>query len=163
MPTGWLGWDWGNVPSWVGSVLTSSSLAIAAVTYVRNAHERRRENDERTRTQAALVSSWPVNPRRWRVRNANSVAVSVQALIDDGARSDQIALSPGETRGLRLPADMEVRGAFLPLLIVDSFGRRWLRQVSGELTEITGPTPPTPASAPQEGGSVQRLVWEERS
>ena len=83
--------DWGTVPAWVGSLLTGFSLLIAAITYLRSAEERRRENAENARAQAALVSSWPVNVRRWQVRNGNTVAVSVQALIDDSHLSEPVA------------------------------------------------------------------------
>ena len=153
--TGLLGWDWGNVPSWVGSLLTGTSLGIAAVTYLRNGRERRRENDERARKQASLVSCWAVNPRRWLVRNGNDVAVSVQVLLDDDTGSEPVTLAPGETRGMRLTAGVTIRTPFPPLVIVDSFGRRWTRRETGELVESTGgrPNPSSPAF----------LTWDERS
>lgn len=149
--------EWGNVPAWVGSILTGSSLIIAAITYVRSAQERRRENAEKARAQAALVSSWPVNVRRWQVRNGNTVAVSVQALIDGDNRSEPVVLYPSETRAIRLPAGVEVGTTFLPLLIVDSFGRRWIRHGAGELVEVT---------ERDSAGSTTRqpaLTWEDRS
>src|SRR4051794_5872101 len=48
---GWLGLDWGNVPTWVGAVLTGSSLLIAANTYRRAVQDRRRE-------QASKFAAW---------------------------------------------------------------------------------------------------------
>ncbi|MCU1607341.1 MAG: hypothetical protein JWP46_3806, partial [Modestobacter sp.] len=51
MPQGWLGLDWGNVPAWTGSVLTGSSLLIAANTY-------RRAVQDRVREQASKFAVW---------------------------------------------------------------------------------------------------------
>jgi hypothetical protein len=158
-----MGLDWGNVPAWVGSILTGSSLAVAAITYVRSAEERRRENAENARAQAALVSSWPVNLRRWQVRNGNTVAVSVQARIDDDHRSEPVVLYPSETRALRLPSGVEVRTTFLPLLIVDSFGRRWIRHGDGELAEVRDREPKGSPTSPRSSGRPETPTWEDRS
>jgi hypothetical protein len=51
MPHGWLGLDWGNVPAWTGSVLTGSSLLIAANTY-------RLSVRDRVRQQASKIAAW---------------------------------------------------------------------------------------------------------
>jgi hypothetical protein len=51
MPSGWLGLDWGNVPSWVGSTLTSVSIFVAARAYARNVHDKEV-------TQASKISAW---------------------------------------------------------------------------------------------------------
>src|SRR3954447_4179578 len=48
--SGW-GLDWGNVPAWVGAVLTSTSLLVAALTY-------RRSVDDKERDQASNVAAW---------------------------------------------------------------------------------------------------------
>jgi len=147
--------DWGNVPAWVGSLLTGFSLTIAAISYVRNGQERRKENAERAREQAALVSCWAVNPRRWSVKNGNGVAVSVRVVVDAETWSAPVVFAPGETRGLRVPSDVEIGTLFLPQEIVDSFGRRWERLGSGELRETAGvAVSPRPAA---------RLIWEERT
>jgi hypothetical protein len=128
---------------------------IAAISYVRNSQERRKENAERSREQAALVSSWATNPRRWSVKNGNSVAISVRVVVDAETWSTPVALSPGEIRGLRMSSDTEIGTLFLPLEIVDSFGRRWERLGSGELRETDGvEVSPRPAA---------RLSWEERT
>src|SRR5262245_48009031 len=49
--SGWLGLDWGNVPAWVGSLLTGTSLLVAALTFRRAVGEARRD-------QVSKVSAW---------------------------------------------------------------------------------------------------------
>lgn len=49
--SGWLGLQWGDVPAWVGSILTGVALLIAANTY-------RKSVLESTRTQASMVTVW---------------------------------------------------------------------------------------------------------
>lgn len=49
--TGWLGLDWGDVPTWVGSVSTGAALLIAAVSYRRSVHYGER-------SQANKVTVW---------------------------------------------------------------------------------------------------------
>ncbi|GAA4687334.1 hypothetical protein [Phytohabitans rumicis] len=147
MADGWLGLDWGNVPAWVGSVMTGSSLMIAAFTYRRSVAERAREQRDRERAQAAKVSAWVVNSRQAQIRNGNDVAVVIQAFFSEGsllAAADQVSFAPGQTRILRLPhdyerlADRSGRLALIPaLVIVDSSGRSWLRTGQGGLEALT--------------------------
>ncbi|MET7478776.1 hypothetical protein ABZT17_31050 [Streptomyces sp. NPDC005648] len=49
--SGWLGWDWGNVPAWVGAVLTSGSLIVASFTFWRSRRDQKREH-------ASKVAAW---------------------------------------------------------------------------------------------------------
>jgi hypothetical protein len=51
MASGWMGLDWGNVPTWIGTVVTSTSVAIAAISYRRSVHDKER-------SQASLVAGW---------------------------------------------------------------------------------------------------------
>jgi hypothetical protein len=51
MTSGWLGLDWGNVPAWIGSTLTSGSLLIAATSY-------RRSVKDKEYDQASKIASW---------------------------------------------------------------------------------------------------------
>ncbi|BBH69327.1 hypothetical protein ACTI_60120 [Actinoplanes sp. OR16] len=162
MPTGWLGLDWGNVPSWVGSLLTGSSLGLAAVTYYRSGGDRRRQLDETERSGAARVTLWWVNPRKALVRNSNDVAVTVQAIIREDAgkdeRSEVLGLGPGETRGLLLSADREGKAGAVAVAIVDSYGRSWIRHADGRLDRVTsGSSDSTPGP-----GSATGLRWEPR-
>jgi hypothetical protein len=148
MPNGWLGWDWGNVPSWVGSLLTGSSLTLAAVTYARSSGDRHRAIEETERGQAARVSIWWLNPRKAMVRNGNDVAVTVRVLVGDSAASEQLGLGPDETRGLLLPDGLDGQSGAVALTIVDSHGRSWIRRADATLDRVTTasspPVPPTP-------------------
>jgi hypothetical protein len=146
----------GRVSSWVSSLLTGSSLALAAFTYFRATTDRRRTLDEAERAQAARVSLWWANPRRALVRNSNDVAVTVRAtLADDEAGSETLGLGPGETRGLLLSAELDGRSAEVALVMIDSHGRTWIRRGDGILDRITsaGSPPPEPGSG---------LRWETR-
>src|SRR4051812_18140980 len=51
MVCGWLGLDWGNVPTWIGTVVTSSSFTIAALSYRRSVLDRERD-------QARNIAAW---------------------------------------------------------------------------------------------------------
>jgi hypothetical protein len=51
MPVGWIGLDWGNVPGWVGTVVTSTSVTIAALSYRRSVFDRQRQ-------QASFIAAW---------------------------------------------------------------------------------------------------------
>ncbi|WP_164842347.1 hypothetical protein [Actinoplanes solisilvae] len=154
MPTGWLNWDWGNVPSWVGSVLTGSSLGLAAVTYYRARGDRRRELDDAERAQAAHVTLWWVNPRKALVRNSNDVAVTVRAFVPGHpATTGRLGLGPGETRALQLPVELEGRSGDVALEVGDSYGRSWVRHADGGLERVTTGTATAEPSA---------LRWTER-
>jgi hypothetical protein len=51
MTSGWLGLDWGNVPAWIGTIVTSSSFAVAALSF-------RRSVLDKERAQASNVAAW---------------------------------------------------------------------------------------------------------
>lgn len=146
MAHGWLGLDWGNVPGWVSSALTGSSLLIAAFTYRRSVAERGREQDDRERQQASRVSIWTVNSRKALIRNGNDVAVVVRAFVDAPslfAASDRLAIAPETTRSVTLPYEFERiphpgghDAISLPLMVLDSAGRGWLRASDGTLHRL---------------------------
>ena len=148
--------EWGTVSSWVSSLLTGSSLVLAAVTYFRATKDRRRALDESERAQAGRVSLWWANPRRALVRNSNDVAVTVRAVLPDGeASSEPLGLGPGDTRELLLGFALEGRSADLSLLMIDSHGRTWIRRGDGVLEHLTNA-----GSPPSEPGSDLR--WGDR-
>jgi hypothetical protein len=144
--SGWLGGDWGSVPAWVGSVLTGTSLMIAALSYRRSVAERTREQWDRERRQAAKVSTWVVNSRRALIQNGNDMAITIQAFVDNAtllAASDRVSFAPGATRQVALPYEYERMvqesghiGPAPSLLILDSSGREWVRTETGELDSI---------------------------
>ncbi|SDM01278.1 hypothetical protein SAMN05660642_01328 [Geodermatophilus siccatus] len=49
--SGWLGLDWGNVPTWIGTIVTSSSFTVAALSY-------RRSVLDKERAQASSIAAW---------------------------------------------------------------------------------------------------------
>ena len=49
--SGWLSLDWGNVPDWVGALVTGSSEAVAAISYRGSVKAKERE-------QASKVAAW---------------------------------------------------------------------------------------------------------
>jgi len=149
MASGWLGADWGNVPAWVGTVLTSSSLLIAASTYRKSVAEKKREFDEHQREQVSKVSVWTSDGGTVKVANGNDVAVTIGAHIDLGYQileakpspfapgvSYALIADPGALaeycRANKLP-----EGHGVPTLtITDSYGRVWSRAPDGTVQPL---------------------------
>jgi len=86
MPGGWLGLDWGNVPAWIGTVVTSTSASIAALSYRRSVLDKERE-------QATKVAAWVTEVqgadgnavREMRLRNGSEASVyDLTVLFSDG-------------------------------------------------------------------------------
>jgi hypothetical protein len=128
----WLGLDWGTVPTWVGSVLTGSSLLIAALAYRRGVRER--EFD-----QARKISAWYTFERiaALHVVNHSEAAVYV---VSAGRPNDWKFLGvipPGgeETHNLADPhyfAGADYLSA-PSLFFRDAVGRYWERNERGRL------------------------------
>src|SRR6185437_3359668 len=69
--------DWGNVPAWIGSILTGSSILIAALTY-------RRSVEDRERAQAAKVTAWvDIGAEKIFLRNSSDSAVRARVFFED--------------------------------------------------------------------------------
>src|SRR5271165_1935534 len=83
MASGWVGLNWGDVPAWVGSILTGSSILIASLTYRRSVRDRRAEQLDRERAQAALISTWIESDSTLTVANASNAAVAVRVLFEN--------------------------------------------------------------------------------
>lgn len=137
---------WGDVPTWVGSVLTGSSLLIASGSYRQSVSDRRSG-------QASLVSAWlaekgePLGPGGARleedtvfVRNSSTAAVSLVVLHHDdptspgGPKGVSAWRSVGPGLTVSSPSLVSDR-QLLPsvLMFVDSSGRPWRRLRSGVL------------------------------
>lgn len=79
MTVSWSGLDWGTVPAWAGSVLTSGSILIAALAYRRNVRDKEAD-------QATNIYAWTdelcgdgKGERLLRVRNGSeSIAYSIE-------------------------------------------------------------------------------------
>jgi hypothetical protein len=146
MASGWLGLDWGNVPAWIGSVLTGSSILIASLTYRRSVEDKRREQSERERLQAANVSAWIDRPNgAMYLQNSNDVAVKARIFLEPHIEGqnlvvyEEVSIGPKQKTSNELPAwamylreDSETPS----LLIVDSAGAIWIRDSRGKLNRI---------------------------
>jgi len=78
----WLGLDWGNVPSWVGTLVTGGSATVAARGYLHSVRNKERE-------QIAQFSCWikfDVTNRRFilHVRNASHASLHRVSVIATG-------------------------------------------------------------------------------
>ncbi|MGW7261698.1 hypothetical protein [Streptomyces sp. NPDC054834] len=101
MATGWLGLDWGNVPTWVGAVVTSTSVSIAAISYRRSVHDKERG-------QASLVGAWigikenaGKQERVIRISNASDAPVYEVTVRVPGMREENLSeLLPKSTTTL---------------------------------------------------------------
>jgi hypothetical protein len=146
MASGWLGLDWGNVPAWVGSVLTGSSILIASLTYRRSVEDKRREQQDRERLQAANVSAWIDLPNgRVYLQNSNDVTIKARIFLEphiEGQSSvvfQEVPIGPKQKVHNELPGwatylreDSETPS----VLIVDSAGAIWIRDSRGKLDRI---------------------------
>lgn len=97
MATGWLGLDWGNVPTWLGAVVTSTSVSIAAISYRRSVHDKER-------AQASLVGGWVgieekagKQERVTRVSNASDAPVYEVTIRVPGTREEYLSELPPKT------------------------------------------------------------------
>ncbi|KOY53595.1 hypothetical protein [Streptomyces sp. XY332] len=153
--------DWGNVPTWVSAIITSSSFAVAARVYWEN-------RQDKIRGQAAKITvelpkrdeSDVLNIRsdRLYVRNHSDMPVfdlhlvvhtyrypggaQVEYWTDLESSTDRV--DPGEIVTLVRP--MVRRNALsLPkvmgITFVDANGRRWTRMVDGFLMDRAGHQP----------------------
>lgn len=142
MPQGWLGWDWGTVPAWVGSVLTGGSVAFASFSYFRSIGDRHEERLERERVQVSQVSTW-VGPSLGGdddvlIGNKSDAAVDVVAFYhENGQRfaSPNIGLGPGQIRGGRR-ISLLFNDRIPNLVITDSAGLVWLRTADSQLERL---------------------------
>ncbi|MEV6828208.1 hypothetical protein [Amycolatopsis sp. NPDC051102] len=101
MVAGWLGWDWGNVPAWTGTVLTSGSLATAALAYRRSVRDKERE-------QAGKIAVWtsPGEGEERRLLIANHSDLAVYSLTIKPFEAEIITLTrlePGQPEERLLP------------------------------------------------------------
>ncbi|MFI5591509.1 hypothetical protein ACIA5G_41115 [Amycolatopsis sp. NPDC051758] len=76
--SGWLGWDWGNVPAWTGSILTSGSLIVAASAF---RHSVRSKQGEQAAQVFCTVTDNGAEPGQERVVEAvNDSSISIYAI-----------------------------------------------------------------------------------
>jgi tetratricopeptide (TPR) repeat protein len=75
MPAGWLGLDWGDVPTWIGSVVTSGSVLVAALAYRRSVSDKERDQASQIGAWVALITESGKERRVVRVNNISKGAV----------------------------------------------------------------------------------------
>lgn len=158
---GWLGLNWGDVPTWIGSLVTSAAAAVAALAY-------RRSILDQEGVQASSIAAW-VGLRRGDngvqhhlllVRNGSDFPVyevSVQlprlpeplwleqvpakTIAEQDLPSEDSALGEPMVPFVNLPVRRFLRQEFVsgPLPEVefrDSTGRLWRRDKDGRLTRL---------------------------
>jgi hypothetical protein len=78
---GWLGWDWGNVPAWTGSILTSGSLLVAASAYRRSVRDRDGEQAAKVYCTITDEDTQPGGERVVRAINTSDVSVYAITIV----------------------------------------------------------------------------------
>lgn len=146
MASGWMGLNWGDVPAWVGSILTGSSILIASLTYRRSVRDRRAEQLDRERVQVAMVSTWIEQGARLTVANASNSAVKLRVIFENRLSGKpeiaygelQIGPMGGMTteRGLPVGSGKDLNYESPGLLIVDAAGAIWRRHSSGKVERL---------------------------
>ncbi|MGW1531106.1 hypothetical protein [Streptomyces aureus] len=135
---GWLGWDWGTVPAWVGTVITSGSASIAAVSYRRSIHDKERE-------QASKVAAWTsvsyerdeaertsTRVRRLYVHNSSDAPVYEVTVEPKGAKKVAVPeLQAGGLVTFEIPSGTPGRRSYAPSASV----KFWV--VSAEVGTVT--------------------------
>jgi hypothetical protein len=105
------------------------------------------------------------------VRNGNDVAVMVQVFSADAGRaaiSNRVAFAPHEIRTLRLPAHYEQELANMPdaqlglsIMIIDSYGRVWVRSPNGVVRRLS--TDERRQVVPSPVDVSAQLEWDQRA
>jgi hypothetical protein len=76
MSEGWLlQVKWGDVPAWVGSILTGTSLLIAALSYRRSVLDKEREQASKVAAWIALVEEDGQRKRVLRISNGSDASI----------------------------------------------------------------------------------------
>ncbi len=75
MSGGWLGLDWGNVPAWVSSVLTSGSVMVASFAYRKNVLDKEAEQASKVYARVDRHGTGDTATRLLRVRNGSDSAI----------------------------------------------------------------------------------------
>lgn len=131
--------DLGNVPTWIGTVITSTSLAVATTSFLRSQRDKKREH-------ASKIGAWIASEDGEyyvHVANTNS-APAYDLVVTDPDTRDQLA------KIQELPANQHVRA---PVEKVD--GSKWEPRLKlGEL-ELTVVGGELEFSAPEQGVNIE--------
>jgi hypothetical protein len=159
--------DWGNVPAWVSSILTGSSLLIAAFSYRRSVLDKERDQASKVAAWISIADADDSKKRVLRISNSSDASVyAITAKLHQGpeiyveelpAKSTSTADLPGpqvsstETRRTTLGVSLFAASfetawntELLPqepspeLQFRDAVGRWWQRMPNGQLKRQSG-------------------------
>jgi hypothetical protein len=156
MSIGWIGLDWGNVPGWVGTVVTSTSVTIAALSYRRSVFDRQRQQASFIAAWVGLVEQDGKHRRALQVSNGSDASVYEVAIRPRGKPLFLAELPAKTTSTIELLDDQGASGApivsmkFWVVQVVvreetvsaesapeiefrDAAGRMWRRDADGKL------------------------------
>jgi len=160
LAAGWLGWDWGNVPTWLGSVVTSTSVSIAALSYRRSVRDKEREQAGKVGAWVGLTLDGAEWTRTLRVTNASAGSIFevrvqpngsgevfweeipagtifTKAMIDGQETTVTRTTTTVGFFGASLTTEIEVAREVSPLIeFRDSLGRWWARTPTGHLKAV---------------------------
>lgn len=144
--------QWGDVPTWVGSVGTAGALLIAMWLLKKEVNDRRQRDSEARAAQAAQVAAWtsgrvvradPYPEMLVRIRNGSTMPIfTVNFEFSQGVRGTFVryilAMGPEETREFRILLPSYPKGETIApsLTFADAAGRRWFRDGNGKLREL---------------------------
>lgn len=164
MPSGWLGLDWGNVPTWLGATLTSGSLVVAANSYRRSVLDKERDQASKVAAWFALTEDLGIQKRVLRLRNSSDApvfdltvtvnesmivrlselpqgATPTYDLIDSAGRTvrptvRRVSISIETLLDLEVSRDTVMTNLGPALEFRDSVGRWWARDNRGNLKRM---------------------------
>lgn len=165
--SGWFGWNWGDVPSWVGALLTGTSLLIAALAYRGHVKEGERQQAGKVGAWVQLTEDGTTSPgRQLRVSNNSDGPISDLTVRVGGKeyRFNEVlphSIVPSDLPPRPPSANVKettvgvkmwfvaVEGTIreetvseepIELEFRDSVGRFWLRNSNGRLKRLYGRT-----------------------
>src|SRR6266508_2079000 len=162
MDLDWSQLDWGNVPAWAGSILTSSSLLIAALSYRRSVLDKERDQASKVAAWVVLADSSESQKRMLRVSNSRDASIyEITVRLRETPEVFLEELPAKTTTTIELPAarsssKIETSGIAVRLLFIeasvttetlsqesppelefcDALGRWWKRIPRGQLKRI---------------------------
>lgn len=155
--------DWGNVPTWIGAIVTSGALSVSAATLALHLRDRRRASAATVNAWASLANSAAPDALQAQVRNSGAepaYKIKLTFIIGgEESHSDEFDVIPPKELTTR-PASQaaidhwyrvltarQLPGTgvdrYLPrvrLAFTDSAGRRWERTEFGQLQRVRSRT-----------------------
>jgi len=146
MASGWPGLDWGSVPTWVGTIVTSTSVAIAALSYRRSVADKEREQARHVASWVGLVEEDGKLRRILRITNGSEAPVyELTAWSPDSVEIRLTELPPKATTTADLGLVNDRRPSRDPQAsIVSARIRFWFMEVEGTAVSETMSQEPAP-------------------